>query len=474
MLRQLAAAVRERRISSEDLVRESLAGIERANPTLNAVISVREQAVDEARAVDGRVAAGEDPGSLAGVPVLIKDMEDVAGVPTTYGSLAFVDAPPAAADMLIPRRLRTAGAIIVGKTNQPELACAGFTDNLLYGATRNPWNLERSPGGSSGGSAAVIAAGLAPIATATDGGGSIRIPAAFCGLAGIKPTAGVIAREPIPDWIDLSTFGPLATSIEDLVLLLELESGPEPGDPTASPTPFRAANGAMPGRALAAPRLVDYGPLPEGVQVAFDRALALVERDLGLPIEPIEPARIFRAGNPSDDWFYTCAVEHCANLGWDFLEANLERFSPYFRSWVETARRVTLSDYLGMRRRRFGYVRELDLLLGDDAVLLTPTNAVESLLPDGVDPATGSAPNGDAFNTDPQNITGHPAVSVPAGVTTDGVPFGLQITAPRFRDDMALAVAAAWERANQWPPTAPGHELFSVGLNLDLPELGNP
>jgi Asp-tRNA(Asn)/Glu-tRNA(Gln) amidotransferase A subunit family amidase len=460
LLRKLAAAVGERRVSAEELVRESLSRIERANPTLNAVISVREEARAEARAVDERVGAGEDPGALAGIPVLIKDMEDVAGVPTTFGSLAFADAPPAEADMLIPRRLRAAGAVVVGKTNQPEFACAGFTDNLVYGATRNPWNLERSPGGSSGGSAAAMAAGLVPIATATDGGGSIRIPAGFCGLAGIKPTAGVIAREPIPDWIDLSTFGPLATSIEDLVLLLGIESGPEPGDPIAVPTPFRAANGEMPRRALAAPRLVDYGPLPDGVQVAFDRALARVERDLGLPIEPIEPARIFRAGNPSDDWFFTCAVEHCANLGWEFLEANLERFSQYFRSWVETARKVTLADYLAMRRRRFDYVRELDLLLGDDAVLLTPTNAVESLLPDGVDPATGSVPDGDAFNTDPQNITGHPAVSVPAGLTSEGMPFGLQITAPRFRDDMALAVAAAWERTNPWPLVAPGYDSF--------------
>ena len=462
MLRELAAAVRGRRVSAEDLVRESLSRIERANPTLNAVISVREEARAEARAVDERVGAGEDPGGLAGIPVLIKDMEDVAGVPTTYGSLAFAAAPPAEGDMLIPRRLRAAGAVIVGKTNQPEFACAGFTDNLVYGATKNPWNLERSPGGSSGGSAAAMAAGLVPIATATDGGGSIRIPAGFCGLAGIKPTAGVIAREPIPDWIDLSTFGPLATSIQDLVLLLGIESGPEPGDPTAVPTRFRAADGEMPGRALVAPRLVDYGPLPEGVQVAFDRALARVERDLGLPIEPIEPARIFRAGNPSDDWFFTCAVEHCANLGWEFLEANLERFSPYFRSWVETARKVTLADYLAMRRRRFDYVRELDLLLGDDAVLLSPTNAVESLLPDGVDPATGSTPDGDAFNTDPQNITGHPAVSVPAGLTSEGVPFGLEITAPRFRDDMALAVAAAWERANPWPLTAPVYDHFTA------------
>jgi Asp-tRNA(Asn)/Glu-tRNA(Gln) amidotransferase A subunit family amidase len=462
MLAELAAAVRDRRVSSEELVRRSLARIERLNPPLNAVISTRaELALEEAAAVDARVGAGEDPGSLAGIPVLIKDMEAVAGVPTTYGSVAFADAAPAAADGLIPRRLRAAGAVIVGKTNQPEFACAGFTDNLLYGPTRNPWNLERSPGGSSGGSGAAMAAGMVPIATATDGGGSIRIPAGFCGLAGLKPTAGVIGREPIPEWIDLSTFGPLATSIADLRLLLDVESGPTQGDPTALPSPIPMRD-EMPRRALAAPRLVEFGPLPEGVRAVFDQALQSVERDLGLPIEPIEPSEIFRSGDPSEDWYPTCSAEHMSHLGWDFLNENLDRFSPYFRGWVESARKVTLDEYLAMRRRRFEYVRELDLLLGDDTVLLTPTNAIEGMRPDGINPDTGAVPESDGFNTDPQNITGHPAVSVPAGVSPNGVPFGLQITAPRFRDDMALAVADAWERANPWPLVAPGFEPFDV------------
>ena len=162
MLEELAAAVRERRVSSEELVRTSLERIERLNPPINAVISVREQALDEARELDGRIASGEDPGPLAGIPLLVKDMEAVEGVPSTYGSVVFADAPAADADGLIPGRLKAAGAIVVGKTNQPEFAFAGFTDNLLYGATRNPWNVEASPGGSSGGSGAAMAAGHGP------------------------------------------------------------------------------------------------------------------------------------------------------------------------------------------------------------------------------------------------------------------------------------------------------------------------
>jgi Asp-tRNA(Asn)/Glu-tRNA(Gln) amidotransferase A subunit family amidase len=463
MLEELAAAVRGRRVSAEELVRMSLERIDRLNPPLNAVISVREQAVDEAQELDQRIGAGDDPGPLAGIPLLVKDMEDVQGVPSTYGSLVFADAPEAAADGLIPRRLKAAGAIVVGKTNQPEFAFAGFTDNLLYGATRNPWNVEASPGGSSGGSAAAMAAGMAPIATATDGGGSIRIPAGCCGLVGLKPTNGVIGREPIPEWIDLSTFGPLASTVADIRLLLDIEAGPVPGDPSALPYPFPMAGG-MPIRGIAAPRLVDFGPLPDPVQDAFDGALGALERDTGLPVERIQPSEIFRAGNPSEDWMVTCALEHVYRFGWEFCEANLDRFSPVFRDVVEFARKRPLDEYMAARRRRFEYVRELDLLLGDDAVLLTPTNCFEMMRPNGArdDTAKLQGEGPDSYNTDPQNITGHPAISVPAGSFPSGVPFGLQITAPRFRDDMALSVAEAWERTNPWPLVAPGYQPFEA------------
>ncbi|MGH2681080.1 MAG: amidase [Actinomycetota bacterium] len=462
MLQELAAAVRERRVSAEALVRTSLERIERLNPPLNAVISVREQALDEARELDARIGAGADPGPLAGVPLLVKDMEDVAGVSTTYGSVVFADAPPAEADGLIPRRLGAAGAIVVGKTNQPEFAWAGFTDNDAYGPTRNPWNMDASPGGSSGGSAAAMAAGLAPIGTATDGGGSIRIPAGCCGLVGLKPTNGVIGREPIPDWIDLSTFGPLGHTVADVRLLLELEAGPVPGDPTAIPGPL-PMTGAIPARILAAPRLVDYGPLPGSVQSLFDDALSSLERALGLAIESVDPASIFRAGNPSEDWGVICALEHVHSLGWEFCEANVDRFSELFRGVVAFARKTPLDAYMAIRRRRFEYVRELDTLLDDDAILVTPTNCFEWIRADGVDPATGRIANeGGSFNTDPQNMTGHPAISVPAGVSAEGVPFGLQITAPRFRDGMALSVAEAWERTNPWPLVAPGYDPFTA------------
>jgi Asp-tRNA(Asn)/Glu-tRNA(Gln) amidotransferase A subunit family amidase len=462
MLEELAAAVRERRVSSEELVRTSLERIERLNPAINAVISVREQSLDEARELDGRVAAGEDPGPLAGIPLLVKDMEDVEGVPSTYGSVVFANAPAADADGLIPRRLKAAGAIVVGKTNQPEFAFAGFTNNLLYGATKNPWNTAASPGGSSGGSGAAMAAGIAPIATATDGGGSIRIPAGWSGLVGLKPTNGVVGRHPIPEWIDLSTFGPLGHTVADVRLLLGIEAGPVPGDPTALPMPLEMG-AQMPARAFASPRLVDYGPLPGPVQELFDIAVASFERDVGVPVERIDAEKIFHAGHVSEDWLLICAMEHVHHLGMDFCEENLERFSQVFRGVVEFVRGASFEDYMAARRRRFEYVRELDLLLGNDAVLLTPTNCVAWIRADGTNPETGKVGDSpDAFNTDPQNMTGHPAISLPAGVTPDGVPFGLEITAPRFRDDMALTAAEAWERTNPWPLVAPGYEPFGA------------
>jgi Asp-tRNA(Asn)/Glu-tRNA(Gln) amidotransferase A subunit family amidase len=233
-------AIASRHVSAEEVVRVALERIERLNPALNAVVALRaEEAIAEARALDRAKVGARGSAPLAGVPVLVKDLEDVAGMRTTQGSVLFADAPPAKTDGLVPSRLLAAGAIVVGKTNLPEFATEGFPSNLLFGTTRNPWALDWSPGGSSGGSAAVLAAGMVPIATATDGGGSIRIPAAFCGLVGIKPSNGVIGRRPIPDWIDFSTDGPFASTVADLRLLLSLERGPVAGDPTALPGRIR-------------------------------------------------------------------------------------------------------------------------------------------------------------------------------------------------------------------------------------------
>jgi Asp-tRNA(Asn)/Glu-tRNA(Gln) amidotransferase A subunit family amidase len=458
--------VRTRRVTSYQLVERVLERISRLDGQLNAVVALRAgSALEEARAIDARVAAGDQPGPLAGIPILVKDLEDVAGMRTTRGSALFADAPPATQDGLTPSRLRAAGAVVVGKTNLPEFATEGYSANLIFGVTRNPWGLAWSPGGSSGGSGAALAAGLAPIATATDGGGSVRIPAALCGLAGIKPTNGLIARQPIPDWIDYSTDGPLATSAADLRLLLDVQSGPAPGDPTALPFP-PPGGPARPGRLYATPRFAPGDPLPGAVRSAFDSAVAAFADMVGLPVETLDPEKIFATGNPDEDWFVVTTAEHVSSLGRGVVERNLERFHPGARWFLEKGLRVTLDDYLAARRRRFGYVRELDELLGEDGVVLSPTIAAQGWLADGrLSGGDNAGPlPGEVYNTSVQNMTGHPALSLPAGRLPNRLPFGLQVTGPRFGDHFLLDLADAWEEARPWPRVADGYEPFDVGI----------
>jgi Asp-tRNA(Asn)/Glu-tRNA(Gln) amidotransferase A subunit family amidase len=459
MLTELASAVRERRVSSVELVRRSLDRIERLNGPINAVVVLRaEEALEDARALD----AGEAVGlPLAGLPLLVKDNEDCAGLPTTFGSLLRADAPPADRDCEAVARLRAAGAIVVGKTNLPEFAFEGFASNRLFGDTRNPWAPDWSPGGSSGGSGAALMMGLAPLATGTDGGGSIRIPAAFCGFAGLKPTNGLIGRDPTPSWIDLSTKGPMATSIADLRLLLEVLRGPVAGDPTALPgwTPPEAP-GPLPRRVLATPRMSDWGPLPEGIRASFEAALASLEAATGLPIEPIDPPLPTQA---DDDWFTFCSVEELTWIGRDVFESRAEDLSSPLRAVLEIGKRVTLDEYIAARRRRFGFVKVLDELLGEDAVLATPTMCVEGFTADGRTPgAAEPGTTSEVYNTSAQNITGHPAISLPAGLSANGVPFGLQLTGPRFADDQLLSLSATYEAADPWPLAAPGYEPFDL------------
>lgn len=461
MLLDIVEAVRRREVTARELVERSLARIEKANPELNAVVARRDDdALVEADALDERFAAGEDVGPLGGVPFLVKDIEDLTGLPTTHGSALFHDAPAAVGDGLVPRRLRAAGAIPVGKTNTPEFATDGFTDNPVFGATRNPWAPAWSPGGSSGGSAAAIASGMAPIATATDGGGSIRVPASFCGLVGIKPTNGLIGRDPIPPWIDLLTDGPLATSVADLRLLMSTEVGPVAGDPTALPA-WRPGPGGRPTRLLATPRFVPWGPLPDPVAAAFDAALAAAEEIFGLAVERLEPEALLSGGNPDLDWFVIATTEHVGYLTRGVVEAGLSRMHPTTRVFMEQGLSTSTDDYLSARRRRFEFVREVDDLLGRDAVLMTPTVASEGWSADGTMPGAnepGLPP--EVYNTAVQNLTGHPAISLPAGTLGNGLPFGLQVTGPRFRDDLVLDFGEMWERANPPPPAPPGYEPF--------------
>jgi Asp-tRNA(Asn)/Glu-tRNA(Gln) amidotransferase A subunit family amidase len=470
VLAELARLIHGREISAVDLVRRAYERIGALNGGVNAVVALRDEAeaLTEALVVDERVRRGRRLGPLAGLPFLVKDAQDLAGMRTTHGSLLRADAAPAARDALNVARLRAAGAVPVGKTNVPEFCFEGFTDNLLFGVTRNPWAPEWSPGGSSGGSAAAMAAGMVPFATATDGGGSIRIPASFCGLFGLKPTVGVIPRDPIPAWIDYSTDGPLALSMADLRLLLAVESGPAAGDPTALPAelvaPLAAASATprRPSLVLAAPRFVDWGPLPNSVADLFDAALTSLEKDLGLPVEPIAPSQLLGvAGNADEDWGVVCACEQAHGLGQELIEAAADRLHPAFLAAMRRGLEITVEEYLAARRRRFDYVRALDELLGRDRVIVTPTTPQEGFSADGREiGALEAGTSGSSYNTQVQNMTGHPALSVPAGRSPNGVPFGLQITGPRFADDLVLDIGESWDAAHPGARVAPGFESF--------------
>ncbi|MCW2947394.1 MAG: amidase [Actinoallomurus sp.] len=460
----IASAVAARRVRAVDVARAAIERIERLDPVLNAVVAMRaDAAMEEAERLDRALADGAPAGPLAGVPVLVKDLEDVAGMRTTKGSALLAESGPAKRDGLMPSRLRAAGAIVIGKTNLPEFATEGYTANLLFGATGNPWAPEWSPGGSSGGSAAALAAGLVPVATATDGGGSIRIPAALCGLVGIKPTRGLIGRRPIPDWIDLSTDGPFATSVQDLRLLLRVEAGPVAGDPDSVPYALTAPP-RRPEVLLAAERTSDLGPLPVAVAHAFDAAITALADVLALPVRRLDPSDIFTGGDPDLDWFTLAAPEHVSALGRAWVHDGLDRMHPAAAEFLRGGLDVGIDDYLAARRRRYRYVDRLDTLLGTSTVLLTPTVAAEGWLADGrltADQPVGMLPPS-VYSTAVQNMTGHPAITLPAGVYPNGLPFGLQVTGPRFSEGMLLDIADRWQQANPWPRTAPGYSPFET------------
>lgn len=459
-INQIAQLVRERQLSAVEITSAAISRLEQHNPVLNVLA---ESAFDEALQVAAQMDKDGPVGDLAGVPTLIKDLEDWRGHPTRKGSVALADTTPAASNGVVPERLLRAGVVVVGKATLPEFAIEGFTANELTGVTRNPWNTDYSPGGSSGGSAAAISAGLVGIATATDGGGSIRIPASLCGLVGIKPTNGMIGRWPAPDWIDHSTDGPFATSADDLQLLYEVMVGPVAGDPTSPPNFFEAGipvPSDKPVRLFAADRTSPLGPLPSGVKSAFDQAVEKVASLFQVDVEWRTPEGFFPDGDPDLDWFTVSTAEHVSALGREWVIANMEKFHVSTQEFLTTGLNVSIDEYLAARRRRYLYVKTMDELLGDDGLLLTPSVASEGWLADGrlnnQSDVHGLPP--EVYSTAMQNITGHPALSVPTGNLPTGLPFGLQITAPRYFDVQLLSLAYLFEAAMPWQRTATGYQ----------------
>jgi Asp-tRNA(Asn)/Glu-tRNA(Gln) amidotransferase A subunit family amidase len=448
MLQELAGAVRDGQITPAELVEESLKRIEESQDTLNAVVALR---ADEAREDATR---HPRTGPLAGLPLLVKDMARCRGMRTTMGSPLFADAPPDEFDDVVVARLREAGAIVLGRTNSPAFGHAAFTTNEVFGTTRNPWNPERSPGGSSGGSAAALAAALVPLATTSDGGGSVRIPASCCGLVGYKPSMGAIGRNVLPRWIGFSTQGATGRTVADVVLEASVTAGPARGDWLSLPRSGVLLEPTRPARVVACRSL--RAAVDPVIEAAFDEALDTLAAD-GLVVERIDA--------PSDrsvavDWFVIGSAELAQSL--EGARDQWDSFEPSLLFALNFGEAVTLSQYLAATRRRHEVAARFDEVLGAGTVLVTPTANVQSWAPEGPLPSRlGELDDPTiAVNTPDLNLTGHPAVSVPLGRDEAGVPFGLQVVAPRFEDGLALGLAAELERLRPWPTVAPGYEPF--------------
>jgi amidase len=449
---QHAALVRSGEVSARELVEAALDAIEHLNPELNAFVALcPERALAEAEGI-----RPGDPRPLCGVPIGLKDLLSATeGLPTTHGSSAFGDWV-AGHDTAHVRRLREAGAIVVGKTNTPELGLRPVTENARFGPTRNPWDPRLSPGGSSGGSAAAVAAGLVPLADGSDFGGSIRIPAACCGVVGIRPSTGRVSIA--PDYGDVSAGvgvdGVLARTVEDVAVALDAMSGYEPGDRDWLPPPaepFADSARRPPGR------------LP--VRVAFDGPL-------GIPVDPEPRAAAAQAAElladlghdvreEAPDWddegfgaaWMTCGTGTMRHLlrvlsrlhGRPFDPDALE---PANRAWLVDGPEIPMVEYLEAAERLVAYARRVLTGWPSGGVLVTPT-LTRLPVEIGTHAQAGVTDDAVRFSAFVRvwNVTGQPALSLPLGESAGGLPVGVQIVGPPGRDDLVLAVAAQLEAA---------------------------
>lgn len=446
----LAGQVKAKEVSARELAEHALARIEAANPAVGAFVAVdAEAALEQADRIDRQVAAGEAVGPLAGIPIGVKDTEDAIGFRTTQGSLLFADRAPATADSVLVERLGQAGCVIVGKTNTPELAWKADTDNRIFGRTGNPWSLDRSAGGSSGGSSAAVAAGMVPMATGSDGGGSLRIPGALCGLTTLKPSLGrVPAGGPTPPgWADLSSKGLLVHSARETAYALDAVIGPEPTDLRALPMPDETWRDAV--ENLHAPRKVVWSPtlgyavLDREIREVCERALAALEAR-GTEVIVIDD--VFDE-DPALPWLYLSLL---ANLRvvqaadpdgarWDDIDPALSSMLAWARDHATVTTALESSDVAHELNRR------LVDLFHQAPILLTPTVAGHT--PVGQDQGLVNGVQDIAWvrYTYPFNLTRSPAGTVCAGFTDDGMPVGLQVVGPQHADVAVLRMLALLE-----------------------------
>ena len=457
---EVADAVRRGELKATAVLDECLEAIASRNGALNAFVHIdADVARDAATAVDDAVARGTDPGPLAGVPFGVKDLEDCAGMPTSHGSLLYKGRPPVSTDSVHVARLRAAGAVPVGKTAAPEFGITAFTDTKAWGTTRNAWDRTRTPGGSSGGSAAAVAAGMVPFCTASDGGGSTRIPAGFSGLVGLKASYGRIPHERAAA-SQTTSLGALTTTVVDAARHLDVAAGPHDLDRASLPSPgvsYERAIEELDVAGLRAAWSPDMGFAvvnPELEELTQAAALALVDAaQLRLVERPFAPT------SPMRTWLSAGALDLWNDLEPGMWPDHRDELTGLVRASLDKTQDSTLPKFARALRRRQQLEEETAALFDDVDVLLTPTTAIPAFLAEGPLPMEIEGQDASASGPVPftmlANLCWNPAISVPAGLTHNGLPVGLQIIGRRHADDVVLRLARLFEQARPWPRLAP-------------------
>lgn len=446
-LAELVASVRSGERSPVEIVDAALARIEAVDVVVRAFVALDvDGARRQAHALAERIAAGDDPGPLAGVPVGVKDLEDAAGFVTTHGDPARAADPPASRDSVQVARLRAAGAVVIGKTNTPAYGFRAETENRLFGATGNPWAPARSCGGSSGGSAAAVAAAMVPLATGSDGGGSIRIPSAACGLAGFKPTHNVVPSgdDHAPTWGPYSTRGPIARTFADVAMALDVVKGVSARDlmsveVTGSFTEA-VRRASVAGLRVAWSPTLGYAPLTEPVRAACEQAVQVLGR-LGARVELVE--EVFD-GHPVTAWMPRAAYgafERVREVDgpWE------DRFDELTRLFPSLGEHITAKQLVDGEAEAHAAALRLAGLWERFDLLATPGMCT---VPPRVGEPSELGPSWAADFTLPFNLVRAPAAVVPVGFVTaegDEMPVALQLVGPRLADLRVIAAAAALE-----------------------------
>jgi aspartyl-tRNA(Asn)/glutamyl-tRNA(Gln) amidotransferase subunit A len=450
---ELLALYRTGQVSPVETTRAVLARIERLNPTLNAYSFVAsDAALSSARASEARWRRGEPCGPLDGVPASIKDLILTRGMPTLRGSrtvdpgqLWEIDAPATA-------RLREAGAVLLGKTTTPEFGCKGETNSLLTGISRNPWNLGKTPGGSSGGTAAAVAAGMGPVSIGTDGAGSVRIPAAFCGNVGLKPSFGRVPAYPLSFFGTVSHLGPHTMSVRDAALMLTVLAQPDARDWTSLPSEgcdYTAGleDGIRGLKVAWSPTLGYAKNVDLEVALACERAVQRLV-DLGAQVEAIDPGIEDPLEISCDLWFVG------AWTIWNTLSAAQQTLTdPDFAAEARLGSGFSALDVQRLHLRRGALGSHLRQFMQRFDLLVTPTVAVPAFdaRPAGQSEMTPAALLGWTPFSYPFNLTQQPACTVPCGLTASGLPIGLQFVGPMFKDALVLRAARAYETVRPIP-----------------------